>query len=62
MKTTKELKEKGYLHYFDWEMYLLICISYMFGFGAGLARAWVLPISFLFLGIPYYMKYKSDRK
>jgi len=57
-KTTKEEKKKGLLHYFDWEMYVIIIMSYLFGFGAGYVHGWILLISLLFLAYPFYLKYK----
>ena len=58
----RELKKKGYLHYFDGEMYFIICLSYLFGFAGGYIRAWILPISLIFLGYPFYLKWKKDKQ
>ena len=53
---------KKYLHYFDWEMYIIICMSYLFGFLGGWSHAWFLPISLIFLAYPFYLKSKKEVK
>lgn len=58
----KKLKQEGYLHYFDKEMYLIILISYSFGFLAGLGRGYFLFLSFIFFTIPFYLKHLKDKK
>ena len=61
-KEIKELEEKGYIHYFDWEIYLIICMSYIFGFIAGYAKGYLLLISLIFLSVPFYLKWKQKKK
>lgn len=56
----KELKDKGYVHYFDWDIYFIILLSYTFGFVAGWVHGWILLLSLLFLTIPFYMKWRKD--
>ena len=46
---------------FSWEMYSIICMCYMFGFVAGWIRAWILPLSLLFLGYIYYLVNTSNK-
>ena len=60
-KTTKQQQKEGYLHYFDWEMYLIICICYLFGFFGGWFKLWFLPFSLLFLIYPFYLRSKITR-
>ena len=48
--------------YFSWEMYAIICISYIFGFIGGWAHGWVLPFSLFFLIYPFYKADKVRRK
>jgi len=55
-----QIKKEGYLHYFDWEMYFIICISYLFGFLAGFIRAIFLILSLIFLAYPFYLKSKKE--
>jgi len=54
--------EKGYLHYFDWEMYFIICLSYSFGFIGGWIKGWILPLSLLFFAYPFYLRQKIIKK
>ena len=61
-KEIKQLKEKGYVHYLDWEIYLIIFISYMFGFIGGFIRGYLLILSLIFLSIPFYLKWKQKKK
>lgn len=55
------MKNKKNLKYFDWEMYVIICMSYIFGFLGGWAHGWFLPISLLFLAYPFYISNKNRR-
>ena len=50
------------LYYLDWEMYIIIIISYLFGFLAGYMKAWILLISLIILIIPFYMFSKRKNK
>ena len=61
-ETTPQLKREGYLHYFDWEMYLIICMSYLFGFIAGRNNAWILILGLFFLAYPFYLKSKAVKR
>lgn len=58
----KRMKKEEYLHYFDWEMYLIILISYSFGFLGGLGRMYLIFLSFIFFAIPFYLKHLKDKK
>jgi len=61
-KIKSQIKEEGYLHYFDKEMYLIILLSYFFGFLAGWGKNIFLFLSFFFLAYPFYLKYLKDKR
>lgn len=62
IKISKSKPPKGtWLYYFDLEMYAIIIVSYIFGYIGGFVKSWILPISLIFLGIPFYLFYRYKR-
>jgi len=45
-----------------WEIYFIICISYLAGFLGGWFKAYFLMFSLLFLAIPFYLIERRLRK
>ena len=52
-------KEK--IEVFSWSMYLVVCMSYAFGFMGGWNHAWYLPISLIFYAYPFYLYNKRKQ-
>jgi len=52
------MKQEYKIDPFCWEMYIIICMSYLFGFIAGWTKAWFLIFSLLILIYPFYLRHK----
>ena len=46
-------------NYFSWDLYIIICLSYAFGFMGGWAKAWFLPLALIFLSYPFWLAHKK---